>query len=257
MFRENDKHNIEPLFSDVARFSPKIRQKLKDGWAGLFYREVFQNIDEKAFAGLYSDSGMGAPNFPVNVLLGAEILKHWRDLTDEVLFEETQYNLQYAYALGFYSLDESGIKERTLYDFRHAIYVDAVTNKGNKNLIYKQFVKLTRHLCSLCEIDTAKLRMDSTQILPNIANAGRLGLAFDILFHAIDACPKELLSPSLEEVLAPAYRTRLIFKTKSSESVSRLELLLNLGGELFFHPGNSIRNVVPFSFALSTEIFPP
>jgi len=234
MFRENNNHKIEPLFSDVSQLDLVSRQKLKDGWPGLFYREVFQKIDERAFAGLYSDSGMGAPNFPVNVLLGAEILKHWRDLTDEILFEETEFNLQYAYALGYYSLADAGIKERTLYDFRHAIYVDAVMNKGNESLIYKQFVKLTGHLCKLGDIDTAKLRMDSTQILPNIANAGRLGLTFDVLLHAVKSCPEELLSPSLSEVLVPSYRTTLIFRAKSCESISRLEILLNLGGELLF-----------------------
>ena len=239
MFRKNDRHLHELLFSDVNRFSSAARKKLENSWASYFYRDVFCKIDEEPFAVFYS-SDNGAPNFPVNVLIGAEIIKHMFDMTDEMLLERAQFDLSVAYALGFRSLDEAGINASTLYEFRHSVYQHILTNRGNDSLIYKAFEDITAILCELNDTDSSRLRMDSTQIMPNIAAAGRLALAFDILYHAVKASPVEILSPALAQVLKPSYRTELLFKVKSGETASRLETFLNLGNELLFLAKNDI-----------------
>jgi len=74
--------------------------------------------------------------------------------------------------------------------------------------------------------------MDSTQIMSNIKRAGRLALAYDVLLQGIKACPLEILSSNLLEVLDPHYKTNLLYRLKDTEASSRLEKLLNLGGEL-------------------------
>jgi hypothetical protein len=223
----------EPLFSDVSRFGSAARKKLEKSWASHFYRDVFCKIDEEPFAAFYRKE-TGAPNFPVNVLIGAEIIKHMFDMTDETLLERAQFDLSVAYALGFRSLDEAGINASTLYDFRHSVYQHVLNNHGKGSVVFKAFENITAILCELNGTDSSRLRMDSTQIMPNIAAAGRLALAFDVLKHAVKASPEGLLSPALARVLEPEYRMELLFKTKFGETASRLETFLNLGNELLF-----------------------
>lgn len=233
MFRKNSQHLHEPLFSDVSRFGKTARKKLEKSWASHFYRDVFCKIDEEPFSVFYKEE-TGAPNFPVNILIGAEIIKHMFDMTDETLLERAQFDLSVAYALGFRSLDEAGINASTLYDFRHSVYRHVLKNHGKGSLVFKAFEDITATLCELNGTDSSRLRMDSTQIMPNIATAGRLALAFDVLYHAVKASPEGLLSPALAQVLRPAYRTELLFKTKPGETALRLETFLNLGNELLF-----------------------
>jgi hypothetical protein len=54
--------------------SEKQRKRLENSWAGTFYKEFFNRIDEQAFAVLYSEKD-SRPNVPVNVLVGPEALK--------------------------------------------------------------------------------------------------------------------------------------------------------------------------------------
>ncbi|MCL0077775.1 hypothetical protein M1N61_01765 [Peptococcaceae bacterium] len=57
--------------------NPSIKAKLEKSWATIFYEHVFCNIDEKPFSVLYSD--IGRPNFPVNILLSLEYIKHLKN----------------------------------------------------------------------------------------------------------------------------------------------------------------------------------
>lgn len=74
--------------------------------------------------------------------------------------------------------------------------------------------------------------MDSTFVSPNIQKAGRLALAFDVLFHAVKSCPEKILPEDLKAVLTPSFKTALLYKTKASGLQSRLKELLKLGHEL-------------------------
>ena len=67
MFQTNEKHRQKPLFSTLDALLHKMRERLNTSWAGTFRREVFENLDEKPFAVLYS-SKMSRPNVPVNVM---------------------------------------------------------------------------------------------------------------------------------------------------------------------------------------------
>ncbi len=70
--------------------------------------------------------------------------------------------------------------------------------------------------------------MDSTQIMSNIRRAGRLALSFDVLKQALKACPVDLLTPDLLEVLEPSFKNNLLYKVKSREVPSRLQEMLGL-----------------------------
>ena len=210
---------------------PRYKKRLEKSWAGLFYKHVFCHIDEKLFAPLYS-SDNGRPNFPINILVALEIIKHLKNFVDEVLFEAFAYDFQISYALGLRNIGERYFARRTFYDFRARLYKYTLEHPKEGDAIFKQFEKLVQHFIEVAQLDTDEQRMDSTQIMSNIKRAGRLALAYDVLLQGIKACPLEILSSNLLEVLAPNYKTNLLYRLKDTEASSRLEKLLNLGGEL-------------------------
>ena len=74
MFKENNQHQQENLLNSTYWMDQSIVNKLSKTWAPFFYEDVFCKIDEKPFAVLYSD--LGRNNFPVNILLSLEYIKH-------------------------------------------------------------------------------------------------------------------------------------------------------------------------------------
>jgi len=231
MFRKNKTHEQERLFSHFNDLDERLKKRLLKTWAPIFYEHVFCNIDEAPFAALYSDDN-GRPNFPINILLSLEFIKHWKDLTDEELLEQASFNYQVTYAIGLRDLGEEYIARRTLYHFRQRVYHHMQEHGEHGDLIFDQFNKLTKQFAELAGIKTNEQRMDSTLISPNIQKMGRLALAFDVLLHAVQSSDEEQLPESLKAVLEPEFKTNLLYRTRASSTQSRLENALELGQQL-------------------------
>lgn len=231
MFRENNNHLQEELFNSFSWMNSKIQASLKETWAPFFYEHVFCKINEAPFSCLYSLDN-GRPNFPVNILLSLEFIKHMKDYTDEDILEQFRFNYQIMYAVGLRNLGELYLSERTIYEFRRRVYCYAVENPDKEDLICGQFEELTRQFIKLAGINTKEQRVDSTQIMTNIKLAGRLSLAYDVLFQAVKVCPLELLTDSLKQVLEPDYKTNALYRSKGSEAQKRIQEILDLGIEL-------------------------
>ncbi len=116
--------------------------------------------------------------------------------------------------------------------FRARLYKYTLEHPKEGDVISQQFETLLQHFIEVAQLDTDEQRMDSSQIMSNIKRAGRLALAYDVLLQGVKTCPLEILSPKLKEVLEPNYKTKLLYKVKDTETLSRLERLLNLGVEL-------------------------
>jgi len=196
MFKENDSHNQQELYNSYTTLHPKIQKKLVESWAPIFYEHVFCKIDEKPFAVLYSPD-KGRSNFPVNILLSLELIKHIFDYTDEILLDQYNFNFQVMYALGERNLGERHLAERTFYTFRHRVYQYTIEYPEQEDLIFGQFVLLTNHFIEVAAINAQQQRMDSTFFMSNIKLAGRLSLAYDVLLQALRACPEEILPNNL------------------------------------------------------------
>jgi len=231
VFRKNADHNQERLFSHFNALDTRLQKRLLNTWAPVFYDNVFSKIDETPFAALYCADN-GRPNFPVNILLALELIKHWKDLTDEELLEQASFNYQVAYAIGLRDLGEEYIAARTLYEFRERVYRYSLLHGSDDDLIFDQFKKLTSHFFKITGIKTDDQRMDSTFVAANIQKAGRLALVFDVLFHAVQICPEHILPDTLQVILEPNFKTDILYKTKSRGIQARLENLLDLGGKL-------------------------
>ena len=226
MFRENTSHRQATFFDSTDTMDPRVKARLDKSWAPIFYEYVFCKIDEKPFAVLYSD--IGAPNFPVNIALSLELIKHLFNYSDDELMDEFYFNYQINYAVGIRHLGGLNLAERTFYDFRNRIYRYTIEYPELEDLTFGQFLNLTDNFLKAANLSSKVQRMDSTMFMPNIKKAGRLALAYDILIKAVEAIMESELPEDLKVVLTPNFKTETLYKTKPSESDSKMDQLLNL-----------------------------
>jgi len=108
------------LINFKNKYTDKIQQKLEEGFAKVFYEDIFCYIDESKFAVLYSDEA-SRPNKPINILMGLEIIKQYFGFTDSQLIRQFQFNIEIMSALGLQEIGEEYICVRTLYNFRNRV----------------------------------------------------------------------------------------------------------------------------------------
>jgi hypothetical protein len=203
MFKENQKHRQVTIYGMVHQFSVGTMKRLDKSWAPVFRRLVFERIDERRYAVLYSTIE-SRPNFPVNIWVGLEIIKWLFDYTDEELLDQFDFNLLCARALGQDNLGDITLSEGTIYYNRQRLL--DYENKSGRNLLEEEFKALTDETISKLKLNTKLQRMDSTMIGSSIKQMSRLELITKVLQNFYRALPeaeqlrwKEKLAGYIEE----------------------------------------------------------
>ncbi len=178
MFKANKKHLQPSLFSTITSLPVKQQKRLKESWAGTFYKEVFSRIEEKDFEILYSEEP-SRPNVPVNVLLCLEMLKAGFGWTDEEMYDNFSYNVKVRYALGYRNLEEGHFELRTTYNFRKRL--SQHMQETGENLFEVCFEKITDEQMEAFKVKSGIQRVDSKQIASNIRRFTRLQLLIEVL----------------------------------------------------------------------------
>jgi hypothetical protein len=230
MYKANKRHLQPLLISTVNDLPEKLRRRLDQSWAGVFYRETFCRIKENLFKPMYADIP-SRPNVPVNVLVGLELLKEQFGWSDEELYDHFSFDIQVRYALGYHSLNEGEFEIRTLYYFRERLGRYYMQTKINP--LAQMFEELTDQQIKSYQVNTRVQRMDSTQVLSNIVDASRLRLLVEALqriqrvMNASDqARYGELLAPYLEKT-AGQYSYRVKGKEAIDEHLSKIGAVLH------------------------------
>ena len=97
MFNVKD-HKTIYMFDPFDYLGPKRRKMLDESWAGIFRDHVRHVLPVDLLAPYYS-AGMGRPTNELVAMMGAMVLQHMHDLTDEETTEQFAFNLQWHYAL--------------------------------------------------------------------------------------------------------------------------------------------------------------
>lgn len=203
------------LFDKLAFLSKRRLKMLENSWAQVFSDHVFTKINEHIFAPLYSENTNSRPNAPVNVIVGALILKNSQGLTDESITESCEFDFRYQYALHTTSFDEQPISERTLSRFRSRLAAYELTT--GEDLLHKCFTELADDMREYMNITPHIKRMDSMMIESNIRKMGRLELLYTCLSNLVKELHRdgkvELLE-GLEHYAEPDDRNRVIYHNK-------------------------------------------
>ncbi len=248
MYKRN-KHVDQPLLlSDVNDLPQRTLKHLKNSWAETFRNEVFLRIPEDSFKVLY-DPDPSRPNVPVNLLVGLEILKEWRGWSDEEMYDHFLFDLQIRYALGCDRFGEGDFDLRTTYYFRRRVSEYAL--RTGKNLFEEVFKVVTDEQIEKYRVKTHIQRMDSTQILSNIADLSRLELLVEamqrlyrILSPADQAAYQEAFHPYIKET-AGQYTYRIHGKEAVWQQIEQMgQVLADLLEKLKPYREQSIYQVV-------------
>ena len=105
------------VLDSTFNLTEREKRMLEKSWAKTFADKVFPAIDENIFSVLYSEKA-SRPNTPVNVIVGALILKEALNVTDYEIVEAMAFDIRYQYALHTTSFEEQPISDRNLSRFR-------------------------------------------------------------------------------------------------------------------------------------------
>ena len=119
-FRTNESQQLS-LFDASFGLTPREQKALERSWAKVFADDIFPAIDEERFSVLYSDKA-SRPNTPVNVIIGALIIKELYDLSDDEVVDNLMLDPRYQYALHTTSMEEQPLSDKSLTRFRQRCY---------------------------------------------------------------------------------------------------------------------------------------
>ncbi len=216
------------LFDSLAFLSERKQHILEKSWATKFSDYIFTNINEMIFAPLYSDKTNSRPNAPINVIVGALILKEFTGLTDDEILEECECDFRYQYALHTTSFDVQPISDRTFSRFRERNAAYELTT--GIDLIHTCMNSLAEEIRKFMEIEPTLKRMDSMMIESNIKKMGRLELLYTCLANLVRTIYRDNrddLLDGLESYADPNNRNRIVYYEKDIPQNDRLQKVID------------------------------
>lgn len=224
-FRKNESQQLS-LFDSFRNLTSREQKVLEKSWAKTFSEEIFMDIDEDRFAVLYSNKA-SRPNTPVNVIIGALVLKELFDLSDDEVVEDLILDPRFQYALHTSSYDEQPISDKTLTRFRQRCY-DYEQLHGI-DLYHDCVTDLAAKTAKLMGIDGRIRRMDSLMIEANIRKLSRMELIYRCISKLVTYLHKNRhddLLRGLEHYYDPNDFNVVIYHSRPTETDDRMSTLL-------------------------------
>ncbi len=224
-FRANDCQQLS-LNDKLMNLTEREKKALDKSWAKVFADEIFPAIDEERFSVLYSDK-VSRPNTPVNVIIGALIIKELFDYSDDEIVENLMLDLHLQYALHTTSYEEQPISDKTLSRFRKRCY-DYETLHGVD--LYRNCVKdLGSKIAKIMKLNGRIRRMDSMMIESNIRFLSRMELIYTCISKLVIYLTKnypDKVSEQLKHYADPNDYNRLFYHQRNDDMESIIQMLL-------------------------------
>ena len=224
-FRENSNQQIT-LSDSLWGLTPREKKALEKSWARTFSEEIMPLIDEKRFSVLYSEKA-SRPNTPVNVIIGALIIKELFDYSDDEMVENLMLDLHLQYALNTTSFKEQPLSDKTLSNFRKRCY--DYESLHNVDLYHDCVKDLGGKLKKLMGINGRIRRMDSMMIESNIRKLSRIELLYTCISRLATVISKQdtsVLPEELKHYADPNDFNQVMYHNRSTETDDRLKVIL-------------------------------
>lgn len=212
------------LFDPLSTLTEREKKFLDRSWAKYFAEFIFPKIDEIPYAVLYSDKD-SRPNTPVNVQIGALLIKELTNLSDDELLESLMFDIRFQYALHTTSFAEQPLSDRTLSRFRARCA--AYETEHGVDLLHETIASLSSEMAELMRIDSNMKRMDSLMVASNIKRMGRLELLYTCVANLAKEMAKTREIPEhLRHYTEADDRNRVIYHNHSEETSAKIEAVL-------------------------------
>lgn len=225
-FRENSSQQMS-LTDSFFNLTEREKRALEKSWAKIFADDIFPAIDEQRFSVLYSDKG-SRPNTPVNVIVGALIIKELFDYSDDELVENLMLDLHLQYALHTTSFPEQPLSDKTLSRFRKRCY--DYESLYNQDLYHDCVKDLSQSIQKIMKLNGRVRRMDSMMIESNIRKLSRIELLYTCVARLSAAVGKQdenALPEGLRHYTDPNDFNQVMYHQRSTQMEDRLGVILS------------------------------
>lgn len=230
-FKENSCQQMSFTDSFVG-LTAREQKALEKSQAKIFADEVFPAIDEKRFSVLYSDKA-SRPNTPVNVIIGALIIKELFDYSDDEMVENLMLDFRIQYALHTTSFDEQPLSDKTLSRFRKRCY--DYERLHNQDLYHDCVKDLSTAIAKIMNINGRIRRMDSMMIESNIRKLSRMELIYTCITKLavyIEKSTGTILPEEMKHYTDPNDFNKVIYHQRSTDAEIRMKQLLEDANKL-------------------------
>lgn len=211
------------LFDPLYSMSERNKRFLQKSWANDFANIVFPAINEERFSVLYSTNTATRPNTPVNVIVGALLIKEMFGHTDEELLETLLFDIRYQYALHTTGCDEQPISDRTFSRFRERLL--AYERETGIDLLKQEMYALAEKFQEFLSISPSVKRMDSIMIASSCKTMSRLELFYSCVAAVVKTLHRlgaDHLLGGLEHYLKEDNKNDTIYRCKPENAEQRL-----------------------------------
>lgn len=248
-FKENPCQQLS-ITDSFYGLTARERKALEKSWAKVFADEIFPAIDEKRFSVLYGDDA-SRPNTPVNIIIGALIIKELFDYSDDEMVENLMLDLHLQYALHTTSFEEQPLSDKTLSRFRKRCY-DYERLHGVD--LYRDCVKdLGQKIAKMMNINGRIRRMDSMMIEANIRFLSRMELIYTCIAKVcvyLEKNHKGLLSDNLKAYADPNDFNRTFYHQRNEILEEKIQKLLDDADELVAACGTFMDEVTEYELLI-------
>ena len=224
-YRPNQSQQLS-IFDRSLRLTERERKCLEKSWAKVFSDEIFPAIDEERFRVLYSENA-SRPNTPVNIIVGALIIKELFDLSDDEMVENLMLDIHYQYALRTTNFEEQPLSDKTLSRFRRRCYEYECAH--GVDLFHDCVKDLSEKIAKMMGINSRIKRMDSLMIEANIRNLSRIELLYSCVARAVKYHHKNHTGmdlSGLEHYTDPDDRNLVIYHSRNIDIDTRTAAII-------------------------------
>ena len=225
-FRENSYQQLS-ITDSFSGLTAREQKALENSWAHIFATEIFPAIDEKRFSVLYSDK-VSRPNAPVNVIVGALIIKELFDYSDDEMVENLMLDLHLQYALHTTSFEEQPLSDKTLSRFRKRCYDYETLH--NVDLYHDCVNDLGSRIAKMMKLNGRIRRMDSMMIAANIRKLSRMELMYTCVAKMVGYLKKQhpqMITEQLKHYTDAEDYNQLFYHHRDEDTDSKQQQLLD------------------------------
>jgi hypothetical protein len=229
MFKANNQMEFD---SWENLFEGRKLEKYKKSWEYLFYREIFNNIDENDFMVIYSKEA-SRPNSPINSMVGALILLTAFEWTYEELSDNIDFNVLTRLALGLFDIQSTPFSIATLFNFQNRV-MDYQINTGI-DLFENMFRKLTASQLEQFKVKANIQRTDSFMVSSNIRRYSRLQLLVEVIlrfYKILDDKEKNCFGVKFESYLKYKTSGHFVYNVKKDQITHEIDKIGKLYKEM-------------------------
>lgn len=224
-FAANDNQQIS-LTDSIFNLTEREKKFLEKSWAKPFAEKIFPAIHEEDFAVLYSNKA-SRPNTPVNVIVGALILKEALGVTDDEMVQGLMFDIRYQYALHTTSFEEQPLSDRTLSRFRARCL--AYETETGIDLIHMCITGLAKEISGFMGITPNMQRMDSLMIAANIRNLSLLELFYTCVANLVRVMDRRgiKIPDGQRHYIEKEDENRFIYHNREKNAVERTVMVMH------------------------------